>query len=64
MDKGGEIRPILRCSGGTGNYAMSFFAKAGSSLSGKGTVMKGTDIEMIRDILWVAIPIKAGITTD
>ena len=51
--------PILRCSGGTGNYAMSFFAKAGTSFSGKGTAM-----DISRDILWVAIPIKAGITTD
>ena len=50
--------PVVRATGGTGNYAMSFFAKAGSSFSGKG---KANGIE--RDILWFAIPIKAEIRT-
>lgn len=65
--------PIIRVTGGTGNYALSFFAKAGTYFSGENHIfVGGTDILRHPDavdknfdpyINWVAIPFKTTIRT-
>lgn len=49
-----EAFPIPVVGGGSGNYALYFFAKAGTSFSGIVMTAQGTP----SDIKWVAIPIQ------
>lgn len=75
--KGYNIRfkevPVITATGGTGNYALSFFAKAGTFFTGQNHIyMNGIDILRHPDatdknfdpyINWVAIPFKKIIRT-
>lgn len=63
--------PYIGVTGGTGNYALSFFAKAGSTFSGQHHIYKDridilshpefNDKYYDQYINWVAIPIKATV---
>lgn len=65
--------PVIRATGGTGNYALTFFAKAGTYFSGQNHIYKG-GMDILRHpdavdknfdpyINWVAIPFKKTIRT-
>lgn len=58
--------PVVRVTGGTGNYHLSFFAKAGYSFSGSlhTYTVSGVDIlQGDKTIIWTAIPIVPSVVT-
>ena len=67
--------PVIKATGGTGNYALSFFAKAGTFFTGQNHIyLEDGTIDLLRHpdavdknfdpyINWVAIPFKTTIRT-
>lgn len=59
--------PVPKVTGGTGNYSMCYFAKAGTSFSGTVKIYNQAGEDILadnKDIQWTAIPIVPSIVTE